>query len=1291
MRVDQLLIIVAAAHLLYCPYTKVEESFNLQATHDILFHGFNLTQYDHHEFPGVVPRTFLGPLFISVISSPLVLVIHTLDLNKFLAQYVVRAALGLCVLGAFQKFRQSIQDEFGKSFANWFVAITVTQYHFMYYLSRPLPNIMALPLVLLALHCWIKQWHPHFIYFSAAAIIIFRAELALFLGLLLLSDLFYGRIHPLRLMKLAVPAGLIFLSLTVIVDSIFWKRLLWPEGEVLYFNIVLNKSHEWGTSPFLWYFYSAIPRGMALSAFLVPLGAAYDTRVRKLLLPALVFVFLYSFLPHKELRFIIYVFPLLNVAAASACHRMWENRTKSAFHCVLALGICFHLVMNAIFSIVLLCIAGTNYPGGVAIARLHRLARAEPVNVHIDVLSAQTGISRFTQINKNWRYNKSENLRPGGKEMMGFTHLLIEAKSKYSVNLKPYSRTHDILDLVEGFSQVVFNYTTFPPIRIKTKPMIYILKRKEAFAPEIVDFSEEDTLNKDELSDDYDEDEVVSTELPETELELVQSYTKMETLQESKDLFVKELMSKDAYSIKHNQKKYSGTKKAIPSTETTPLSESKAPLNYEGEMVDKPYQLKKIAGVKTSKIIEPQVVVEDEIFETQEDQYCEKEMKPDEKLMTRENSKLRTASRYQISDTKHQYPTDFEDKLYVSEKPVKFDGKGSLYKKSENLPIEDYFTLPSDVKKYGDKPHSSVDTLDEIFERYKEAEDDDLILVKSEAKSLATPQKKVIRKKTISTETSRASETMGAPLEENRIPLLYKEVDPVIGEVLSTKQKSKQKQLKGIESMAISIGEPVEESAEMEEISETIKSERSVELRNQKQATGTDPTVEIEKKLKIGGAKLSLKEDTDMSDKQSTEDKGKSSISTRIKIKNILRKYHENLQELADEGLGSDVNKDFVEHDNSNDTKDIIDRVISRRIQKVKGSAKRKREEKVESITHTESAAIPETLQENLEHEHYDVSASSPYIKRQEMKEIQKVITKENISVSSPDISTVNGSEKTVARKRTIQKKKVEKPVELTDVPEIHPDEGKISSEASLLPDTESSEIHTQEQNIDQDKGDKVMFHENTEIKLEDTEEQIYANIRSVNIIESDSLQYSTKNPSNKKETWKEQQQQKFSTQDLLLKKERKKSSQHEHKAILSDDNGKNSKIPYLVDDGEEQLQNERSLDENMEIQLLQAKETSESLHGESDPGRKLESNRRDTIKKKRKSKLKKLKSQKQPSEQTENHVEDTNIEEYFEESKDVASFPGIHNLAKSSEKTAETPVKNISSDTTSDDILNMV
>ena len=58
-------------HLSLTPFNKVEESHSVQAVHDALHHGFDFGSYDFKEFPGVVPRTFIGAVGVAVLTWPL--------------------------------------------------------------------------------------------------------------------------------------------------------------------------------------------------------------------------------------------------------------------------------------------------------------------------------------------------------------------------------------------------------------------------------------------------------------------------------------------------------------------------------------------------------------------------------------------------------------------------------------------------------------------------------------------------------------------------------------------------------------------------------------------------------------------------------------------------------------------------------------------------------------------------------------------------------------------------------------------------------------------------------------------------------------------------------------------------------------------------------------------------------------------------------------------------------------------------------------------------------------------
>lgn len=132
-------------HLVVAPYTKVEESFNIQATHDILVYGTplnnihqKLSSYDHVAFPGAVPRTFVGPLFLATFSQPIVALLGFGN-----AQLLVRGLLGFFNASALIFFRTQLHAACGPAASRWFALFQASQFHIIFYASRTLPNMFA--------------------------------------------------------------------------------------------------------------------------------------------------------------------------------------------------------------------------------------------------------------------------------------------------------------------------------------------------------------------------------------------------------------------------------------------------------------------------------------------------------------------------------------------------------------------------------------------------------------------------------------------------------------------------------------------------------------------------------------------------------------------------------------------------------------------------------------------------------------------------------------------------------------------------------------------------------------------------------------------------------------------------------------------------------------------------------------------------------------------------------------------------------------------------------------------
>lgn len=445
---DASLIALVSFHLFISPFTKVEESFNIQAIHDILRFGVfpleTIDNYDHKQFPGVVPRTFLGSLVVAGLTKPILLLSSALgfEIEGYELQKLVRAVLGLINVLMLIQLRDSInkitlRDKKSKRkgvIGFWYMILLLSQFHLLYYSSRTLPNFIALPLVNFSLSK-IIQGDLSGLTWLAFTGIVFRLEVGLFgLIIAIVSSLVFGQSN--------IFGNIIYLAMGTLlggftsfcIDSYFWGRPLIPEVDSFIFNIIQGKSSEWGTEPWDTYFKKYLfqlfrPPVILMLAIpglvndpandgtkfgdkkSVPHPARYSLRI--LFVSCILLIVAMSFQPHKEWRFIVYTIPIFTLQAANGVTNICQKWGLSVLNKVLVFIIAANVIISCILSLQMGYISSFNYPGGDALQFTNNYIlenyKNETVSVHMDVPACMTGITRFGELDSKLAiYDKSE-------------------------------------------------------------------------------------------------------------------------------------------------------------------------------------------------------------------------------------------------------------------------------------------------------------------------------------------------------------------------------------------------------------------------------------------------------------------------------------------------------------------------------------------------------------------------------------------------------------------------------------------------------------------------------------------------------------------------------------------------------------------------------------------------------------------------------------------------------------------------------------------------------------------
>lgn len=408
--------------ILLIPYSKIEERFYLHAIYQLLYPPASFNGWEFLTFKPV-SRSLVGPFIAALFCYPIKSLLAALILpflcsvfgagtflvnyEKFIMLHVVRICLGASVVFSLSFFRRSFRLALA-SFSGldprqvdyWFCLLTLSQFHLLYYASRTLPNTFALVPFLNGLGYWLQRKYIKMLLWAIPSVVIFRFDfLAFWAPLILLEFLYLRRSQIVKIIYSAAALSLCFIIGSISFDSVWYKKLIWPEATSILYNIMENKSHLYGVHSWHWYLSSAFPRLFTFSLCFIPMTPfLIDQPMRftlfRLLLPVALGILAFSCLPHKETRFIFPAIPVINLVLALSifANKKIPNSLKYGT-LLLMLGCTLASLYASYF----------NYPSGPAslAAQTHLLdlkkARSD-FSLYLDIYTGMNGWNLFCDL-----------------------------------------------------------------------------------------------------------------------------------------------------------------------------------------------------------------------------------------------------------------------------------------------------------------------------------------------------------------------------------------------------------------------------------------------------------------------------------------------------------------------------------------------------------------------------------------------------------------------------------------------------------------------------------------------------------------------------------------------------------------------------------------------------------------------------------------------------------------------------------------------------------------------------